>query len=257
MLLNGKNAIVTGSSRGLGRSIALTLARHGANVATNAVSQIQSAEAVTTEIQGMGRQAIAIQADVSQSNDVERLFSIVLEHFSRIDVLVNNAAAFTGHTFVCDMTEADWDRVIGVNLKGTFLCAQAAAKHMLRQGSGTIINISSCASQVPMSGDIAYVSSKGGIEAMTRALAVDLAPYAIRVIGVAPGHCDTDDNVEWLESDPDRKNRVLGRIPMARLGRKVGIAELVAFLASDTYDYLTGQTIIVDGGLSIWGGHFT
>ena len=256
MLLEGKIALVTGSSRGIGRSIALALARQGADVALNAVSQVKAAEAVATEARAMGQQAIIVQVDVSQVNEVDQLFDQTLERYGRLDVMVNNAAAFAQPTLAGDMAEIEWDHIIAVNLRGTFLCAQRAARHMREQGSGVIINISSVAAEIPMTGDCAYVASKGGQDALTRALAVDLAPYAVRVIAVAPGHCNTDDNLEWLESEPTRKERVLGRIPMARVGRKEEIAELVAFLASDACSYLTGQTIVVDGGLSVWGGNF-
>lgn len=254
MELEGKTAIVTGSSRGIGRGIALALACHGSNVVVNAVTRVQAAKEVAAEIEAFGAQALVIQADVSKKADVERLIATTLEQFGRLDVMVNNAAAFLDFALVFDMREENWDRLIAVNLKGQFLCAQAAACQMREQGSGVIINVSSTAWRTPMTGDVAYVASKGGIVALTRALAVDLAPYSVRVIGVAPGHTDTKENMDWLESDPETKAAVLGRIPMGRIGRIEEVAELVAFLASDACCYVTGQTIVVDGGLSTWGG---
>jgi NAD(P)-dependent dehydrogenase (short-subunit alcohol dehydrogenase family) len=256
-MLQGKVAIVTGSSRGIGRSIALAFARQGASVVVNAVSQVERAERVADELRALGGPAKVVQADISNPAEVERLFATTLERFERLDVLVNNAAAFTGPTIAMDMALTDWTRVLGVNLTGAFLAAQTAARHMSAQRSGVIVNISSAGSRTPMTGDVAYIGSKGGLEAMNRALAVDLAPYGVRVIGVAPGHCDTDENLEWLESNPERKAKVLDRIPMHRLGRTEEIAELVAFLASDACCYLTGETIVVDGGLTVWGGNFS
>lgn len=255
-MLQGKAVIVTGSSRGIGKSIALAAARQGASVVVNAVSQVQRAEQVAEEIRALGAPVQVVLADISDPVQVERLFATTLDRFGRLDVLVNNAAAFVDPTIAMDMPLTDWTRVLGVNLTGAFLAAQAAARHMCEQRSGVIINISSAGSRTPMTGDVAYIGSKGGLEAMNRALAVDLAPYGVRAIGVAPGHCDTPENVEWLEASPERKVKVLDRIPMHRLGRTEEIAELVTFLASDACCYLTGETIFVDGGLTIWGGSF-
>ena len=256
MLLKDKVAVVTGSSRGIGRSIALSLARHGANIVTNAVNQIGAAQQVAKEIQATGSRAIAVQADISHVADVERLLNTTLEEFGRLDVLVNNAAAFNEFTLAYDMSDDDFERVVDVNLKGAFICARAAARRMREHKSGVILNISSAASRIPMTGDSAYAASKGGLEALTRALAVDLAPEGIRVLGVAPGHFDTADNLEWLQSNAAVKEKVLGLIPLARIGKKEELAELVAFLVSGACGYLIGQTIVVDGGLSIWGGRF-
>jgi 3-oxoacyl-[acyl-carrier protein] reductase len=253
--LRGKTAIVTGSSRDIGRGIALALAREGSNVVVNAVTGVQAAEAVAAQVRALGAQALVVRADVSNKADVERLIGAAVERFGHLDVLVNNAAAHLPYAPVFDLSEQDWDRLLSVNLKGVFLCAQAAARQMQEQGSGVIINVSSTAWRVPMTGDAAYVASKGGIVALTRALAVDLAPHGVRVIGVAPGHIETQANLDWWGSDPDAKAYVLSRIPMGRGGRIEEIAELIAFLASDACCYLTGHTIVVDGGLSAWGGH--
>lgn len=158
MRLLGKTAIVTGSSRDIGRGIALTLAREGSNVVVNAVTGIQAAEVVAAEVRSLGAQALVVRADVSNKADVERLIGTAVERFGCLDVMVNNAAAHLPFTPVFDLSEQDWDRLMAVNLKGAFLCAEAAARHMRERGSGVIINVSSTAWRVPMSGDAAYVA---------------------------------------------------------------------------------------------------
>ena len=153
-----------------------------------------------------------------------------------------------------ELSEADWDRVIDVNLKGTFLCSQMAAQHMIQQRSGTIVNISSAGAYEVFSNMGAYAASKAGINALTRALAVELAPYGIRVNGIAPGHIDTEVNANFLNDRPGRDEKLFRRIPLGRLGHKEEIAALAVFLASDAVGYLTGQTIPVEGGITIWQG---
>lgn len=256
--LTGKVAMVTGAVRGIGRSIVLALARHGAQVILNDLqSNEKLALAVAAEIESNGQQCLVILGDISQESQVENMVATTVKQFGQLDIFVNNAAQFNDPTLAFDLAASDWDRVTSVNLKGTWLCAQAAARSMRVTGGGVILNLSSAAALLPMTGDAAYVASKGGIDALTRALAVDLAPYGIRVIAVAPGHIDTDENVKWLAASTARQSAVLARIPMGRLGQRQEIAALVAFLASDACRYLTGQTVVVDGGLAVWGGKFS
>jgi NAD(P)-dependent dehydrogenase (short-subunit alcohol dehydrogenase family) len=252
--LQGRVAVVTGSSRGIGQAIAIAMAQAGAKVVVTYVSRRQEAEEVARQIEATGAQVLVVGVDISQREQVERLFSKTLEAFGRLDVLVNNAAAFHPKVPLLELSEADWDRVMGVNLKGTFLCCQVAARHMIQQGSGTIINISSTGAYEVFSNMGAYSSSKGGVNALTRALAVELAPYGIRVNGIAPGHIDTEANIKFLAEVPGRDEKTFRRIPLARLGRTEEIATMAVFLASDGVGYMIGQTVLVEGGLTIWQG---
>jgi len=254
MTLEGRVAIVTGSSRGIGKGIALAMAQAGAQVVINYLSTRDLAEEVAREAREMGVQVLVVGADVSQRADVERLFSQALETFGRIDILVNNAAAFQPEVPTVELSEVDWDRIIAVNLKGPFLCAQAAARQMMRQRSGVIINISSLGSHVLMHNMAAYCVSKGGVETLTRALALELAQYGIRVNGIAPGHIATEDNLEWVAAAPGREGRFHARIALGRLGKIEEIASTAVFLASDDSGYITGQTLYADGGIMIWQG---
>lgn len=239
-------ALVTGAGRGIGRAIALALAGEGAHVALNyRVSQIGACQAAE-EIRGLGRKALTVRADVSREDEVRRMVEQTISEFGRLDILVNNAAVFSA-TPLLELTVAEWDKIVDINLKGVFLCCQAAARAMLQQGSGVIVNLASGGGLSPDPGyrvSVAYAASKAGVIHMTRRLAQELAP-AIRVNGVAPG-------VISSKSEP-MSQRMVDRIsklaPLGRVGEVSDIADVVVFLASDDARYMTGQTLSVDGGI--------
>ena len=246
--LKGKKALVTGSSRGIGRGIALALAKQGADVAINYRSDKNEAEEVVAKIKKMGRDAFVVQADVSSVDEVIRMFGEVKKQWDKLDILVNNAGIAYYSTFEA-MTEEEWDKTLNVNLKGQFLCAREAVKLMKEKG-GKIINISSIASGGAGIGGVRiahYIASKGGVAALTEALAVELAPYKINVIAIGPGFIDTDMTKD-LFSGPKVRQGLLARIPKGRLGKPADIGAVAAFLASDEADYITGALIYVDGG---------
>lgn len=246
--LKGKKALVTGGSRGIGRGIALCLAKQGADVAINYCSNEKEANEVVDEIKKMGRKAFMVQADVSSVDEVIGMFAEVKENFGGLDILVNNAGIAHFATFET-MTEEEWDKTLDVNLKGQFLCAREAVK-LMKQKGGKIINISSVASgQIGFgAAKIAhYVASKGGVAALTEALAVELAPYKINVNAIAPGFIETD-MTQGMIADEKAKTAYLAQIPWGRFGKPEDIGAMAAFLASNEADYLTGAFIVVDGG---------
>ncbi|MCL4382466.1 MAG: 3-oxoacyl-ACP reductase FabG [Patescibacteria group bacterium] len=248
--LSGKKVLVTGGSRGIGRGICLAMAKVGADVAVNYAASENEAEQVIQEIKKMGRQAITIRADVSQKKEVEFMVDEVTKQFSKIDILVNNAGILSYAPFL-EMTEETWDKMIAVNLKGQFLVAQAAAKQMVKQGKGgRIINIASIASGQIGTGfpNLAhYCATKGGIIAMTEAMALELSPQKINVNAIAPGVIETD-MTKTITMDEKAKQGMLLRIPKGRMGKPEDIAAMAVFLASDEADYCTGATFYVDGG---------
>ncbi len=244
MRFEGKVALVTGAARGIGKAIALTLARGGANVVVTDVDQ-EGAQRVAQEIQGLGRKAQAIQADVSQREAVQQLVSEAVSLFGRIDILVNNAGIIRRGTFL-DHKPEEWNKVLSVNLGGTFNCAQEVAPLMIKQGGGKIINISSVVGKM---GDIAsapsYGTSKGAINTFTKSLARELAPHGINVNAVAPHAIETEMSQEWSE---EKRRQIVEAIPLKRLGQPEEVAEVVAFLVSDGAGFITGQILDVNGG---------
>ncbi len=245
--LKGKKALITGASRGIGRGIALALAEQGADVAINYHSKVTEAEAVVAEIKKMGRQAFSVQADVSKSPEVEKMFATIKERWGRLNILVNNAGIVQFAPFE-ELTEEQWDKLLDVNLKGQFLCGQQAAK-LMGQG-GRIINIASIASGglgVAFANISHYTASKGGVVALTENMALDLAKKGINVNAIAPGVIQTDMTKEMLK-DEKQKQGLLMRIPKGRPGKPEDIGAAAAFLASDEADYITGTTLYVDGG---------
>lgn len=243
--LESRTALVTGASKGVGKGIALELARCGCDLAVNYHSDAAGAEATVEEIRSLGRQAFAVQANVGRSADVDRMFTEVLARFPRLDILVNNAGVQTWKPLL-ELEEAEWDRTLDTNLKGSFMCTQRAARHMKDNGGGRIVNIGSGSNKVPFPNLVDYTASKGGLEMFTRVAAVELGKYRITVNCVAPGaieiertkHETGDYNATWA-----------GVTPLGRVGLPVDIGRAVAFLAGSQADFITGQTIWVDGGL--------
>jgi 3-oxoacyl-[acyl-carrier protein] reductase len=247
MLLNNSVALVTGGSRGIGRAIALELARSGARVVVNYSGRADKAEETVQLIQELGGSGIAVQADVSLAEDVERLVETAVNTYGKIDILVNNAG-ITRDTLLLRMKEADWDAVLNTNLKGVFLCTKAVSKGMMKQRSGSIINISSVVGITGNAGQANYAAAKAGILGFTKSIAKELASRGIRVNAVAPGYISTD----MTETLPEEvRNQVLGQIPLGRIGSSEEIARAVVFLASPAASYITGQTLSVDGGMAI------
>lgn len=244
-MLKGKVAVVTGASRGIGRAIALTLAKYGADVVVNYSGSKEKAEAVAEEIREMGQRAEVVQADVSKAEDCENLFAKAVQTFGTVDILVNNAG-ITRDGLAVRMREEDFDKVIDTNLKGAFLCMKQAGAIMMKKRKGRIINISSVVAIYGNAGQINYCAAKAGIIGMTKSLAKELAGRNVTVNAVAPGYIDTD--MTAVLSDKV-KEAVLAQIPLKRMGTPEDIAETVAFLASDKSSYITGQTIQVDGGM--------
>ncbi|EZU13577.1 3-oxoacyl-[acyl-carrier-protein] reductase [Staphylococcus aureus 07-03451] len=240
-----KSALVTGASRGIGRSIALQLAEEGYNVAVNYAGSKEKAEAVVEEIKAKGVDSFAIQANVADADEVKAMVKEVVSQFGSLDVLVNNAG-ITRDNLLMRMKEQEWDDVIDTNLKGVFNCIQKATPQMLRQRSGAIINLSSVVGAVGNPGQANYVATKAGVIGLTKSAARELASRGITVNAVAPGFI-VSDMTDALSDE--LKEQMLTQIPLARFGQDTDIANTVAFLASDKAKYITGQTIHVNGGM--------
>lgn len=239
-----KVAIVTGSARGIGKAIAMKFAKDGYDVVISDILQ-DVAEQTAKEIEELGQKALVVVADVSKAEDAERLINETVNAFGRLDVLVNNAG-ITRDNLAIRMKENEWDMVLNINLKGTFLCSQAAAKFMMKKRTGRIVNIASVSGILGTAGQANYASSKAGVIALTKALARELGPRNITVNSVAPGYIIT----EMTEKLPDKvKEEYLSQIPLKRGGTPEDVANVVAFLASDAASYVTGTTLIVSGGL--------
>jgi NAD(P)-dependent dehydrogenase (short-subunit alcohol dehydrogenase family) len=242
--LEGRTALVTGSSKGIGKGIALELARAGCSVAVNYHSDREGAERTVGEIKALGSNGFAVGANVGSSVDVDAMFAEIGKQFDTLDILVNNAGVQTWKALL-DLEEAEWDRVIDTNLKGTFLCTQRAARRMRDRG-GSIINIGSGCNKWAFPHLVDYTASKGGIEQFTKVAAVELGKYKIRVNCVAPGAIEIE---RTKQEAGDYAGTWSQLTPLARVGEPVDIANTVAFLASESAAFITGQTIFVDGGL--------
>lgn len=249
MKLEGQVALITGGSRSIGRSIAIALAREGAMVAVNYIRQAEEAQSTVREIEALGRKALAIKADTSQRAQVHSMVDEVAARLGPIDILVNNAGV-QKRVYFLDLEEADWDWMLSVNLKGYFLVGQAVAVGMKARGKGKIINISSEAGGFPAQRMTAYCVSKAGVTMLTKCMALELAPYGIRVNAIAPGLTRTDINRKDLEDETFLKAR-LARIPLGRVLSPEDLVGAVIFLASADSDMVTGMTIQVDGGRGI------
>lgn len=260
MKLEGKVALVTGSSQGIGQAIAVRLASEGAAVVINYRSHPEGAEETLTKVQTVGGKCYMAQcpnshgytlkADLGNVNDLRQLVADSIEHFGKLDILVNNAG-IEKHASFWEVTEADYDAVLNVNLKGVFFATQAMVQHLREtKRPGKIINISSVHEELPFPNFAAYCASKGGIKMLTRNLAVELAPLGITINNVAPGAIETPINTKLL-NDPAKLGALLQNIPLGRLGQPNDVASSVAFLSSSDADYITGSTFFVDGGL-LW-----
>jgi len=246
MDLADKVCLVTGGSRGIGRAICLRLAQEGANVVVNYSTGEDMASQVVREIKKLGQRAIMYKADVSSFDQVSKMIDDIVKEFGRIDILVNNAGV-TKDALILRMSEQDWDKVIDVNLKGVFNASRACVKYMVKQRKGKIINISSIVGIYGNAGQVNYAASKAGIIGITKSLAKELGSRGITVNAVAPGFIKTDMTASFLE----KEDQIVSRIPLKRLGNPDEVANLVVFLASGKADYITGQIIAIDGGMTL------
>jgi len=245
MKLRDKIALVTGSGRGIGRSIAIALAREGASVVVNDIDA-QSAEQTASEIKATGQYAAAIEADISDGGEVNEMIETIIKTFKKIDILVNNAGIFSSVS-LDRMTEDEWDKVMKINLKGVFMCSQAVMKFMKRQRSGKIVNIASLAGKVGgIFAGANYAASKAGVICLTKSLAKQLAPHGINVNAVAPGVIETEMTESWPK---EVRESFLKQIPLGRFGKPEEVAETVVFLVSNSAGYITGATIDINGGI--------
>ncbi|WP_254505750.1 3-oxoacyl-[acyl-carrier-protein] reductase [Bacillus altitudinis] len=244
-MLTNKTAVVTGASRGIGRSIAIDLAKKGANVVVNYSGNEAKANEVVYEIKALGQQAFAVKADVSNAEEVQALMKQAVDTFGSIDILVNNAG-ITKDNLLMRMKENEWDDVININLKGVFNCTKAVTRQMMKQRSGRIINVASVVGVCGNPGQANYVAAKAGVIGLTKTTAKELASRHITVNAVAPGFISTDMTDKL---DENVQTEMLKQIPLARFGAPEDISNVVVFLASEGAGYITGQTIQVDGGM--------
>jgi glucose 1-dehydrogenase len=261
--LEGKNVLVTGGSSGIGQAIAVRFAEYGANVAINYLRQPEEAagteeqvQACVSKVQREGVRDVLVGGDVSNEDDVVRMVGEAVEGLGGIDVLVNNAGIQISRPTE-ELSSADFDRVLAVNLRGSFMCAREAIRHYLdEEKPGSIVNISSVHQLIPKPGYLGYSTSKGGMQNLTRTLALEYASRGIRVNGIGPGATVTPINRAWID-DPEKRRQVEEHIPMQRAGDADEMAGVTAFLASDDAAYITGQTIFVDGGLTLYPSFLT
>jgi glucose 1-dehydrogenase len=248
MQLENKVAIVTGSSLGIGRAVAVALAREGASVAINYRSHPEEGEEAVQEIERGGGEAISVQADVSEPEGVKGLIQQTVEEYGRLDIMVNNAGIEQKFPFLDTPFEV-WEKVISVNLTGVWLGCQEAARQMVSQGGGgRIINVSSVHEDLPMPTNSPYCAAKGGLRMLMRTIAVELAPHDITVNNIAPGAIETPINKN-LDEHPEQRQELLSEIPLGRIGKPEDVANLAVYLASDASSYSTGSTFFVDGGM--------
>ena len=262
-MLQGQPAIVTGANSGIGEAVALGLAAAGCDVAVNYVTHPEAADDVAHKIEAMGRRAITIKCDVSDEGQVEAMFKTAIDTFGTIHISVSNAGLQKDAAFL-DMTLADWNTVIAINLTGQFLCQRAAGREFVRRGvdervsvaAGKMICMSSVHEIIPWAGHVNYASSKGGIKLLMESMAQELAPLRVRVNGIAPGAIRTPINTSaW--STPKAYEELMTLVPYKRIGETNDIAQAAVWLASDYADYVTGTTLFVDGGMTLYPGFAT
>jgi 3-oxoacyl-[acyl-carrier protein] reductase len=246
MLLQGQAALVTGASRGIGKEIALELARNGCDVAVDYYNDPASmVEETVAEIRALGVEVLPIEADIRSSSQVAAMFELVIKRFGRLNLLVNNAGVQTWKPLL-DVTEEEWDLVVGTNLKGCFLCTQQAARYMKDHGGGSIVNLGSGCNKLAFPRLVAYTASKGGIEMFTKEAAIELGPYGIRVNCIGPGSIESE---RTKLEDPNYAKTWSALTPLRRVGTVADIAPTVVFLASKGASFISGQTIWIDGAL--------
>ncbi|MEB0260733.1 MULTISPECIES: SDR family oxidoreductase [unclassified Mucilaginibacter] len=258
--LNGQIALVTGADSGIGKGVAIAIAKAGAKVLINYVHNANAANEVVAEINTAGGEEFAYKADVSKEGEVQAMFAAIIQKYGALDILVNNAGLQKDSKFV-DMTLDEWNTVININLTGQFLCSREAAKLFIKRGvvegvsraAGKIICMSSVHEIIPWAGHVNYAASKGGINMFMKSIAQELAPHKIRVVGIGPGAIQTPINKEAWET-PEALNKLLTLIPYNRIGQPDDIGKLAVFLASDDADYITGTTIFADGGMTLYPG---
>jgi glucose 1-dehydrogenase len=248
MTLDGKVAIVTGGNTGIGKSIVLALAQAGANIVIDYIADPQATEDLEQQVVALGDKAIGVEADVSKIADLQQLVDAAVQAFGRVDIMVNNAGIET-RTSVLDTTEAQYEKVLEINLKSAFFGTQLAAKQMIAQGGGgRIINITSVHEDWPMPGNTPYCLSKGGVRMLTRTAGVELGPHGITVVGVGPGAVATPINTSTM-NDPEKMKTLDAAIPLGRMAQPDDIGSVVAFLAGDGASYITATTVFADGGI--------
>jgi glucose 1-dehydrogenase len=258
--LNGQSALVTGADSGIGKGVAIALANAGANVIINHVDAHEVAQQTVDEITAAGGKAYAIHADISKEDEVIAMFAEMYQQYGTIDILINNAGLQRDSKFV-DMTLEQWNTVININLTGQFLCSREATKEFIRRGvvperskaAGKIICMSSVHEVIPWGGHVNYAASKGGISMFMKSIAQELAPHKIRVVGIGPGAIQTPINTSAWDT-PEALNKLLTLIPYNRIGEPEDIGKLAAWLVSDDADYITGTTIFMDGGMTLYPG---
>jgi 3-oxoacyl-[acyl-carrier protein] reductase len=242
--LAGKVALVTGGAQGIGKAVALLLARNGADIVVSDIN-LEKAEETAKEVQALGRKALATKVDVAILGDVEKMVETILTQFGKVDILINNAG-IARDKLILRMTEEDWDAVLNINLKGTFNCTKAVVRHMSKQKSGKIVNIASVVGEMGNAGQGNYAASKAGVIGFTKTIAREFAQRGINVNAIAPGYIETP----MTDALPDKVKEELKRlIPMDRLGTPEDVAEAVLFLVSESANYITGQVLNVNGGI--------
>lgn len=249
--LEGKRALVTGANSGIGRAIALALAKAGAAVGINYITHEEAADAVVQEIEAAGGRAVKLKADISDDKAVQAMFAELERAFGGVDILVNNAGIDGGRALSWDAEPQTWRRVLEVNLFGAFHCAQEALKRMVAQGSGVMINITSVHERIPWSGYSAYTTSKAGLAMLTKTLAQEASPHGVRVLALAPGAIKTPINSNvW--NDATGLEDLLEKIPEGRLGTPEDIADMAVLMASELASYVTGTSVFIDGGMTLY-----